>query len=67
MTQIEQLFAVLSQNQVSLSERIRLFGFAVWVLSLEGLIRSKKAAGRPKDLNALPELEALLALRNRKS
>ncbi|MEW5720467.1 MAG: hypothetical protein AB1817_17720 [Chloroflexota bacterium] len=52
---------------VTASERIRLFGFAVWVLSLEGLIRSKKAAGRPKDLNALPELEALLALRNQKS
>jgi predicted DNA-binding transcriptional regulator YafY len=29
------------------------------VLSLEGLIKSKKAAGRAKDLRLLPELEAL--------
>lgn len=29
------------------------------VLSLEGLIRAKRAAGRPRDLLALPELEAL--------
>ncbi len=52
---------------VAASEKMELFGFAVWVLSLEGLIHSKKAAGRPKDLNALPELEALLVLRNQKS
>lgn len=29
------------------------------VLSLDALIAAKKAAGRPKDLNAIPELEAL--------
>ena len=57
-----------SFDQVALvSERMELFGYSVNVLSLEGLIRAKKAAGRPKDLNALPELEALLALKNRKS
>jgi predicted nucleotidyltransferase len=47
------------------SETMELFGFPVRVLSLEGLIRSKKAAGRQKDLNALPELEALLELKRR--
>ena len=51
---------------VASAEKMELFGFAVWVLSLEGLIRSKKAAGRPKDLQALPELEALLALGKQK-
>jgi len=35
------------------------------VLSLPALIRSKKAAGREKDLRALPELEALLELKKR--
>ncbi|HID87832.1 MAG TPA: hypothetical protein EYP55_10730 [Anaerolineae bacterium] len=29
----------------------------------EGLIASKKAAGRPKDLRLIPELEALLEIR----
>ncbi len=33
------------------------------VLSLDGLIRSKRAANRPKDLLVLPELESMLELR----
>lgn len=33
------------------------------VLSLDGLIRSKRAANRPKDLIVLPELESMLELR----
>jgi hypothetical protein len=33
------------------------------VLSLEGLIRSKRAANRTKDLLVLPELESMLELR----
>jgi predicted nucleotidyltransferase len=36
-----------------------LFGAEYRVVSLDTLIRAKKAAGRAKDLNALPELEAL--------
>jgi hypothetical protein len=32
------------------------------VLSLEGLIHAKRAAGRPKDLAHLVELEALLEM-----
>jgi hypothetical protein len=35
------------------------------VLSLAGLIRAKKAAGRPRDLYVLPELEALEELRKK--
>jgi hypothetical protein len=38
---------------------IDLHGTQVRVASLDALIRSKRAAGRPKDLLALPELEAL--------
>src|SRR5262249_23473773 len=32
----------------------------VWTPDLRGLIAAKRAAGRPKDLQALPELESLL-------
>ena len=42
------------------SERVELFGATFDVLTLEALIASKRAAGRPKDLLVLPELEALL-------
>jgi hypothetical protein len=41
---------------------MELFGFDVKVLSLTGLIKAKRAAGRPKDLLVLPELEALKEL-----
>jgi hypothetical protein len=36
------------------------FDREVWTLDLPGLIRAKRAAGRPKDLLILPELESLL-------
>lgn len=41
---------------------IELDGQQICVASLDALIRSKRAAGRAKDLNALPELEALKEL-----
>jgi hypothetical protein len=41
------------------SEPVELFGLSFDVLTLEALIASKRAAGRPKDLLVLPELEAL--------
>lgn len=41
------------------SVSMSLFGYEVRVLSLEGLIKAKRAAGRTKDLLVLPELEAL--------
>ncbi|HEY6350111.1 MAG TPA: hypothetical protein VI636_11950 [Candidatus Angelobacter sp.] len=42
--------------------RLPLFDGACLVAGLDTLIRSKRAAGRPKDLRALPELEALKEL-----
>lgn len=41
---------------------LTLYGGSYRIASLDALIRSKRAAGRPKDLNALPELEALKEL-----
>jgi hypothetical protein len=38
---------------------VKLFDLPCRVLSLNALIAAKRAAGRPKDLLALPELEAL--------
>jgi hypothetical protein len=48
------------------SVKLEVFGRDVLVLSLETLIRVKRAAGRPKDLEAVAELEALLAERERR-
>jgi hypothetical protein len=41
------------------SMSVELFGRQYAVLTLDALITSKRAAGRPKDLQVLPELEAL--------
>lgn len=41
------------------SERKEVGGVPCQVLSLEGLIKAKTAAGRPRDLYVLPELRAL--------
>lgn len=41
------------------AEKLTFGGHEFNVLSLSGLIRSKKAAGRKKDLIAIPELKAL--------
>lgn len=41
------------------SEEIELFGLSCRCLDLDTLIKVKKAAGRPKDLEAIAELEAL--------
>lgn len=48
----------------ALSVSLELFGRACHVLSLQGLIRSKRAVGRTKDLLVLPELEALQEIEN---
>ena len=40
---------------------VEIFGCRCRCLDLPGLIRAKRAAGRPKDLETLAELEALLA------
>jgi predicted nucleotidyltransferase len=47
------------------SEKISALGVSFRVLDLPSLIKSKRAAGRPRDYDHLPELEALLALRKR--
>ena len=44
---------------------LAVFGHQALVIDLPWLIRSKRAAGRPKDLEAIAELEALLAERER--
>lgn len=45
--------------------KLAVLGEEALVIDLPWLIRSKRAAGRPKDLEAIAELEALLAERER--
>jgi hypothetical protein len=47
------------------SDATELLGASVRRLSLRQLITAKRAAGRPKDLVALSELEALMEERDR--
>lgn len=47
------------EEAIKVSKRMTIDGRPHQVLSLAGLIRAKKAAGRHKDLMSLPELEAL--------
>ena len=47
------------------TEWLEIFGYECRCLDLPGLIRAKRAAGRPKDLEVLAELEALLEERAR--
>jgi hypothetical protein len=50
-----------SFQQVKASAKlVEAFDRSVWTLDLRGLIDAKRATGRPKDLQALPELESLL-------
>lgn len=44
---------------------VKIFGLEVQCVTLEKLIHLKRAAGRPKDLEAIAELEALLEERDR--
>lgn len=47
------------------STEIELYGFRLGVLDLPGLIASKRATARPKDLLMLRQIEAALRLRDR--
>jgi hypothetical protein len=47
------------------STQLSLYGIECFCLSIPALIRAKRAAGRPKDLEAIAELEALLAEKER--
>lgn len=44
------------------SVKVEAFDISFNVIDLPALIDAKRAAGRPKDIDQLPELEALLAL-----
>lgn len=48
------------------SDLMSLFGVSFRVLSIAGLIQAKHAAGRKRDLLVIPELQALLELKNKK-
>lgn len=45
------------------SSFVEVFGIRFRVLDLDALIDAKRATGRPKDIDQLPELEALLAMK----
>lgn len=47
------------------TERVHAYGVSCLCLNLEKLIHVKRAAGRPRDLEAIAELEALLAERKK--
>jgi predicted nucleotidyltransferase len=49
------------------SEEVEAFGVTLRVVTLDGLIHLKRAAGRPKDLESIAELEALRDERDRPS
>lgn len=51
---------------LKLSEPVEVFGNRVDILSIEGLVRAKKAAGRPKDLAHIKELEGIRAEKGKK-
>jgi hypothetical protein len=42
------------------TSEVRVFGFTCRCLNLDKLIEVKRAAGRPKDFEAIAELEAIL-------
>ncbi len=50
----------------SSSTSMEIYGRECHVLSLDGLIKAKRAAGRPRDLAAISELEALRELSQNK-
>lgn len=50
----------LYQQVKASAKLVSAFDRSVWTLDLRGLIDSKRPAGRPNDLQALPEIESLL-------
>ena len=57
------LFQKLYEKVQNVATKVLVYGFEFLVLDLPGLIISKRAAGRPKDLFLLPQIEAALRLR----
>lgn len=64
MSQVEGLGAYVQVKAAAIEAA--LFGTPVWVLDLPGIIASKRAAGREKDLLALPNIEATLRRRQQR-
>lgn len=63
---LEEVTGLGSYEAVRKAADIKIIqGMEILVLSLSGLIASKKAAGRKKDLYVLPELEALEELKRK--
>ena len=48
-----------SKNYSAKSVELQVFGLAYRCLSLDGLIETKRTVGRPKDLQAIAELEII--------
>jgi hypothetical protein len=44
---------------MSRTVQVKIFGFCINCLNLDALIETKRAAGRPRDLEVIAELEAL--------
>ena len=65
MTEFERVLKTLTAGGVEYedllpdAEILDLFGLSCRCLGLDALIRVKRAAGRPKDFEAIAELEAL--------
>jgi hypothetical protein len=55
----------LYKDALAASDVMEAYGRSCRVLNLDALIRTKKAAGRTKDLLAIPELEALKEIEER--
>jgi predicted nucleotidyltransferase len=53
------------EDLLAFSEELALFGVHCRFVTLERLIQLKRAAGRPKDLEIIAELQALLEERRR--
>ena len=51
---------------INYSETLDIYGMQCHVLTVEGLIKSKKAAGREKDRIVIKEMEALLEIKRQK-
>ncbi len=49
---------------IDFAESIEIYGVQLWCLGLDKLIDVKRAAGRPKDLQAVAELEQIRAMRS---
>lgn len=52
------------EEVIKFSEIMEIYGIQCNVLTIEGLIKSKKSLNRPKDIVVIKELEAILQIKN---